>query len=148
MGIREARQMIRNETYSIRFLTPKIIFVQWYQTPMNGSLEGLQFIRDLNEIVNEADTVVYILSDLREGRLIDVVQIRQLSKITKNPNYGGSVAFADDYQTSVYAGLFATAAKRTEEVQPDLAKALAHLEEIAPGVTAGIDVVELKAQLG
>lgn len=140
--------MITNETYTIRFLTPELLYIKWHQTPLNGSLEGLQFIQDLTDIFAESQTILYILSDLRNGRLTDVVQIRQLSKLTKHRNYGGSVAFGDDYQTSVYAGLFATVANREDEIQPTLDRALAHLEDLAPGLTASINIPELEILLG
>lgn len=137
--------MISNDTYTIQFLTPQLLYIKWHQTPLNGSIEGVQFIQDLEGVFDEANEKVYILSDLRNGRLTDVVQIRQLSKLTKHANYGGSVAFSDDYQTSVYAGLFATVANRADEIQPTLERALDHLEALAPGITANIDMTELES---
>ncbi len=136
--------MIGNEFYTITFIKNDLIFIKWHQTPLNGSLEGVEFVKTLQQILDEAPAPIYILSDLTSGSLTDVVQIRRLSHLAKHANYGGSVAFGDGYQTSVYAGLFASVAQRADEIQPNLQKALAHLDEIQPGITAGIDLAELK----
>lgn len=140
--------MITNEFYTIRFLIPELLLIKWHQSPMQGAIEGLVFIDVLSEILEKSKQPIYVLSDLTQGRLMDVVQIRQLAKLTHHPHYAGSVAFGGHYQTSVYGGLFATVANRGDEICQDLAQALTRLEALKPGITATISQTELETLVG
>jgi hypothetical protein len=137
--------MRENPYYQISFVNHELVFVKWFQTPPQACEDTEIFIEELKAILKDAQNPIYILSDLTQGQIVDVVAIRKLARITKAQQYGGSVAFGSDTKTAVYGGLFATVAHRADEIQPDLSSAIEVLQTLKSDILSTGDEAVLVA---
>lgn len=128
--------------YRITRVSNKMVFIRWFGEPENTKSED-QFIHELKAVLDEADNPVYILSDLREGRLKNVEAIRKLADLVEHhPNFSGGTSFSHDIYTPLFVGLYSKFShqdKTVREIWPSLQEALSYLESLAPGVTQNID---------
>ena len=128
--------------YEITQLSDELIFIRWYATPRLGSPSERQFLADLRALLDNTQQPIYFVSDLRNGRIINLSTIQKLGKLFNHTNWGGSTAFSSDPITSMMVGMFSRFAHREkpeDEIWNTPEEALAYLETIKPGLTEGID---------
>lgn len=128
--------------YQITCVSHKLVFIRWLREPEEAKSED-QFIHDLKAVLDEAANPVYILSDLREGRLKNVDAIRKLAGlVAHHPHFAGGTSFSHDLYTPMFVNLyskFSHQAKTVREIWPSLHEALNYLESLEPGITQGIE---------
>ncbi len=128
--------------YEIRQLNEQLLYVRWMpQAQPNCHPEG-EYIADLRHRFDAAVQPLYVVSDLRYGKITNVRILQQLGKLTFHPNYGGSTAFTENFTTTIYVSIFArfsAEAKREDDIFSSLSEALAYLESLKAGVTEGVD---------
>ncbi|MBI1281229.1 MAG: hypothetical protein GC179_24090 [Anaerolineaceae bacterium] len=137
--------------YDLRQVTDELIFVKWHKTANSQTQPETVYIDDLRKRLNMSPHPLYFLSDLRQGRIIDVGIIQKLGSLTHHPNYGGGSAFSEDVVSSMVVGIFskfATAEKGTSVFYKNINEALAYLEALKPHVTTSIDWQTFIASLG
>jgi hypothetical protein len=122
-------------------INPNLYLVRWHKFP--SLLEADTFIRALRALLDSADHKIAIISDLRNGYIKQVTAISKLSKLIAHPHCGPTTAFGS-VGSQVYAGMFQKLVRhsdkrKTEETWLTLEQALAYLERMQPGVTAGLD---------
>ncbi|MAS33215.1 MAG: hypothetical protein CL610_04360 [Anaerolineaceae bacterium] len=129
--------------YQIHKLKDDLVYICWYQTPKPNSGTDTQYLADMEALLNEAETPIYFVSDLRKGRITDIRAIRMLAKLTRHRNWAGSTAFSEDPITGILVGSFRAFAadKRTsnDEIKRVPEEALQFLNELKPGIVDGID---------
>ncbi|MEL6269192.1 MAG: hypothetical protein AAFR22_05220 [Chloroflexota bacterium] len=129
--------------YSIQQLKKELVYITWDGSPRAAdyAIEE-RFIRDLRTTLDEAAGPVYVLSDLRRGRISNMKTIQRLAELTRHPNYAGSTAFSGNLITNILVGTFS---RFSVETQPKDAiwktpeEVLAYLELLQKGVTQNID---------
>ncbi|MCE7946806.1 MAG: hypothetical protein DYG88_05190 [Chloroflexi bacterium CFX4] len=128
--------------YEIHQLTEQLLYIRWIaQAQPNCHPEG-EYIADLRHRFDTATQPLYIVSDLRHGKITNVRILQQLGKLTFHPNFGGGTAFTENFTTTIYVSIFArfsAEAKRENDIFSSLSEALAHLESLKAGVTEGVD---------
>jgi hypothetical protein len=128
--------------YQITCVSDKLVFIRWFRDPEETKSEN-QFIHDLKAILDEVAHPVYILSDLREGRLKNVDVIRRLAVlVAHHPNFAGGTSFSHDLYTPLFVNLYSKFShqdKTVKEMWSSLHDALNYLESLEPGVTQGIE---------
>lgn len=125
--------------YEIKQIAPNLVFIRWFNEPTSADTEA-QFLADLKYIVECANQKVYIISDLRRGKIANVDTLRKLGEMTHMPNWGGSSAFTEDGYTAMFVELFSKYGDHSkEELWPTPEQALMRLESLCPGITAGVD---------
>ncbi|HEX3052271.1 MAG TPA: hypothetical protein VHP83_16545 [Aggregatilineaceae bacterium] len=128
--------------YQITCVSDKLVFIRWFSEPESVKSEN-QFILDLRTVLDQAPYPIYVLSDLREGRLKNVETIRKLADLIEHhPHFATGTAFSQDIYTPLFVGLYSRyshQAKTERGIWPSLEDALSFLESIAPGITKGID---------
>ncbi|MBI5958143.1 MAG: hypothetical protein HY866_05380 [Chloroflexi bacterium] len=132
--------------YQINSVSDQLVYIRWFREPEEErSVE--KFLQDLKQVLDNSPHPVYILSDLREGRLKNVGDVRRLAELVSNhPRFASGTSFSQDAYTPVFVDLFSKFAHQTDrasEIWPTLEQALGYLEVLAPGVTQGIDWVEI-----
>lgn len=136
--------------YRMQLLKDDLLLIRWQSKPMEGYKPQTEYIAELRNYLDAATQPIYVVSDLRRGKITDVHMLQQLGRLTYHRMYGGGVAFADDISAEVYVGVFshfAARSKREREVYNSLADALAHLETLKAGISAGVDWESLHQQL-
>jgi hypothetical protein len=124
--------------YTISTLSERLIYIRWEGSP--SAEEGLEFINSLNQVLNEAPTPLYFISDLRFGCITRSATLYKLTRLAAHPNWGGSVSFSGSAGIAVFVNLFARLSRRlTKEMWSTPHEAIAHLETLQPGLTTGID---------
>jgi len=128
--------------YLITCVSDKLVFIRWFSEPETAQSED-QFIDDLKAVLDMAPHPVYVLSDLREGRLKNVESIRKLADLVEHhPNFAAGTAFTHDIYTPQFVGLYSKFSHQSKTVRgswPSLAEALSYIESLEPGVAQGID---------
>jgi hypothetical protein len=140
-----------SDYYRLQALTKELIFIKWYRLPSQATKSKTQFIAEMTQILNETDAPVYFLSDLRQGRIVDVNILQKLGGLTQHENYGGGSAFSQDVLSEIFVGLFSrfAAPKQGDSVFYDkLEDALAFLESTKPGLAQNIDWNAVLAEFG
>ncbi len=128
--------------YEITKLTDELVFIRWLQTPAPASKVVDQYLIDLRAVLDESETPMYFLSDLRQGRIADVRSIQKLGQLTKHKNWAGSTAFSSDPITALLVRSFrsfATKVNSRNEMQTTPETALSFLETLKPGITEDVD---------
>ncbi len=141
--------------YQITRVSDVLWFIRWYNEPSSPETEP-NFLADLLYILDHTDKLVYFISDLRQGCITNVETLRRLGEMTRHPVWGGSSAFSGSSSlqegtlyTKHFVNLFSKYSEHDkhrfvkEEFWFTPEDALAHLEVIAPGITAGIDWSQL-----
>jgi hypothetical protein len=137
--------------YDLRQVTDELIFIKWYKTATALTHPESKYIEDLRNRLHTSPHPLYFLSDLRQGRIIDVSILQKLGSLTRHPHYGGGSAFSEDVISSMFVGIFskfATAEKGSSVFYKRIDEALAYLEALKPGVTANVDWQTFIANLG
>lgn len=128
--------------YEITRVSDKIIFIKRHCDPCEPAVEE-QFLADLEQALDEAGHPVYVISDLRAGRIKEVETLRKLGElVVEHPNFAGSTAFTGDIYTPLFVRIFSRFARQlrpSNEVWANPNDALAYLESLELGVTEGID---------
>lgn len=128
--------------YDLRQVSDELIFIKWYKTANDFTLSEADYIDDLRNRITTAPHPLYFLSDLRQGRIVDVGILQRLGSLTRHPNYGGGSAFSEDVISSMFVGVFskfADAKKGSSVFYKTIDQALAYLEALKPGVTTTVD---------
>ena len=126
--------------YHLLALNPQLIFITWERSPHPD--EAQAFINNVERWLNHAPHPLYFLSDLRQGRIVDIRIINQLSQLTKHPCWGGSTAFSQSPLSKIFVGNFQKMSRTTQDVNTffDLPEqAIEFLETLVPGITHNID---------
>ncbi len=128
--------------YQINCVSDRLVYIRWLRESDDPAAEA-PFLDDLKYILDTAQQPVYLLSDLREGRIDDAETLHRLAELTSaHPNYAGGTAFSQDAYTSMFVGIFARYAhhnRRTTELWPTFDMALNYLETLSPGITQNIN---------
>lgn len=128
--------------YILLNITDELLFIKWYRLPSDQTKPQEAYVHDLRTRMEESDHPLYFLSDLREGRIMDVSIIQQLARLTHHAHYGGGAAFSKDAFSSMFVGVFSRFAKpeKGEGVfYEKMEDALAYLEDLKPGLAHDID---------
>jgi hypothetical protein len=128
--------------YEITELKENFLYVRWSPKETPKSQPQARYIADLRSRFDAAKQPIYVLSDLRFGKITDVHLLQQLGKLTYHPNFGGGTAFTADVSAMLYVGVFlrfAAHTKREDGLHTTLAEALAYIESLKAGLTEGID---------
>lgn len=127
-------------TYSFRNLSKQLVLIRWEKTPNEKERE--QFLHEVKRTLENAESPIYFISDLRRGRISDLQTIRQLIQILEHKNYAGSVSFSSDTRTKLIAGVFTKLANTEGMRDKDcetLEEAMGFLESLSAGLTKDID---------
>jgi hypothetical protein len=128
--------------YTLLNITDELLFIKWYRSPSAATKPQEEYVDDLRARLEASEFPLYFLSDLREGRIMDVTIIQRLGRLTHHDNYGAGAAFSKDVFSSVFVGVFSRFAKQEKGEGVFFEKmedALAYLESFKPGVTRDID---------
>lgn len=125
--------------YNIRSMNKRLFYITWQRTPTSNEARG--FLKDIKQLLDSADDLIYFISDLRRGRIIDMRIIQRLSALSEHPNWGGSSAFTQDAISRIFVSNFRRMIIKDQEKngffdRPE--QALAFLESIEPGLTSEI----------
>ena len=131
--------------YEFTSINPHLYLIRWHRFP--NAVEGVQFVRSLESVLNKAEHKLSFLSDLRKGYLKEVALINKLSRLATHPNCGHTTAFGS-VGSQVYAGLYqkliANPVKRNQgDTWFTLEQAISHLEALESGITAGLNLEEV-----
>lgn len=136
--------------YTIRGITDELLFIKWYRSPSADTKPQEAYVDDLRARMDASEVPLYFLSDLREGRIMDVTIIQRLGRLTHHANYGAGAAFSKDVFASVFVGVFSRFAKQEKGEGVFFEKmedALAYLESFKPGLTRDINWGDVLADL-
>jgi hypothetical protein len=128
--------------YILLNITDELLFIKWYRSPSEDTKPQEDYVDDLRARMDASEFPLYFLSDLREGRIMDVSIIQRLGRLTHHPNYGAGTAFSKDVFSSMFVGVFSRFAKpeKGESVFYDkMEDSLAYLESFKPGLAHDID---------
>lgn len=128
--------------YDLRQLSDELIFIKWYKAPNDFTRPEAEYIDDLRMRIIASPHPLYFLSDLRQGRIVDVAILQRLGSLTRHSNYGGGSAFSEDVISSMFVGVFSKFAdvqKGSSVFYKTIDQALAYLEALKPGVTTTVD---------
>lgn len=132
--------------YEITKLSNELIYIRWYRSPSPSSKVESKFLSDLKILLDETENPVYFISDLRRGRIINVLTLQKLAELASHKNWGGSTAFSSKSTTEDFVRTFAILARQDnplEEHQDTPEAAVAYLERMKPGITDGVNWVEV-----
>jgi len=126
--------------YQIQQLNSQLVYIRWLKTPDTQTSQ--RFLEELTSLVESASDGVYFMSDLRQGRIIDIKQLQQLGILSQHANWLGSVAFSENPLSNVFANTYhrmLTNNKERNLIVKEADKALAFLETLQEGITEGIE---------
>ena len=129
-------------TFQIVRLSPQLVYIRWHNSPMVGSDDEKKYIAKLTHLLDTTETPVYFLSDLRQGRIVNVSILRQLGQLALRDEWAGSAAFSQNSISSVFVGVFSQFARQekpSDEMWATPEEALAHLACMETGIVEGID---------
>lgn len=130
--------------YEILQLKPNFYLVRWLQSPKIGAASETGFLETLRRMLDEAPEPLYLISDLRFGRISNALILRELGKLTQHPKFAGSTAFTKDPVTNLMVAVFKQYAQRVQngeshETWETPEEAIAYLTRLAPGLTEDVD---------
>jgi hypothetical protein len=128
--------------YQITLLKDNLVYIKWYRAARSNTHSVKEFIADLQGRLNAASAGLYFISDLRQGRIVDMRVIQQLAGLSKHEHWAGSTAFSDNPVSNVLVRSFSTFAgqpKEHREIWTTPEEAIAYLEAMKPGITDGVD---------
>ncbi|MEO0563704.1 MAG: hypothetical protein AAF125_16480, partial [Chloroflexota bacterium] len=122
-------------SYTIQTLKTNLIYIRWTDTPQIGSQEESAFITELQSLLDGAPAPLYLLSDLRHGKIRNAKALRQLGELTSHKNMAGSTAFTSDPVTKLMVGVFEQYARQMRRSMQNQTwetpeKAIAYLEQL------------------
>ena len=126
-------------TYSIQPLNNTLIYVTWHRTP--STAEAITYIDKLKQLLDATPNQLYFISDLRQGRIIDIRVIQSLSKLASHASWAGSVAFSSDMISRSFVNIFKNMVIDPNDhnvMFDEFEKARAFLEMLKPGITENI----------
>lgn len=129
--------------YKIVQLTSELVYIKWLRFAEDAQyVEEQHIITDLRQLLDNTSCPLYVLSDLRGGRITEVTRLKQLAALTHHPNFGGSAAFAKDPLSTIFAGVFRQLTRNNQQ-NPEIyelpEEAIGFLESLKPGLTTTID---------
>jgi hypothetical protein len=128
--------------YTLLNITDELLFIKWYRSPSAATKPQEDYVDDLRARMEASEFPLYFLSDLREGRIMDVTIIQRLGRLTHHDHYGAGAAFSKDVFSSMFVGVFSRFAKQEKGEGVFFEKmedALAYLESFKPGLAQNID---------
>lgn len=126
--------------YTIHELRTNLLLIRWHRNPVGNSKPETHFIDDLTMRLNKASDPLYFMSDLRNGRIINVRILQRLGALSQHDNWAGSTAFSSDPISSTFVGVFKKFAHKDEqEIWDTPEEAIAYLESLEEGLTENID---------
>jgi len=132
--------------YEITKLSNELIFIRWHRSPSPSSKVERAFLDELRNMLDEANNPIYFISDLRHGRIINVLTLQRLAEIAQHKNWGGSTAFSSKSTTGDFVRTFAILSRQDEpadEHHDTPEAAVAYLERLKTGITDDIDWVKV-----
>ncbi len=132
--------------YTLQQLNADLFFVRWYRRPVPDSKSETEYVAELRDQLNAVNHSLYFLSNLRRGRIVNVRILNELAELTHHPHYGGGVAFSDDNVSNMFVNIFSRLTDSEENrhvFHPSIEAAVAHLETLKPGISAGLDITAL-----
>lgn len=129
--------------YQIQLLNKNLVFIQWHAFP--DEKQALQYIQDIQGMLDEAEQPLYFLSDLRKGYIIQAHIIRKLSQFTQHPKFGGATSISRNNAINPILRLWKlfSSNKNTSDTWTNLEDAVQYLETLKPGLMQGIDWQEV-----
>ena len=133
------------DSYECIELKPNLYLLRWRRTPSVGAPVEEKFLTELRDILNNAKTPVYFISDLRKGKLLNALTLRELGLLTQHPKWGGSTAFSADPVTNLVVNVFKRYTKGGSTYNSrDLTwekpvDAITYLESLEPSITEDVD---------
>lgn len=130
--------------YTITKLSPELYYVRWLEAPQIGSSSERQYITDIHVILDETPMPIFVISDLRQGRISNAMVLRELGKLANHPKIAGSTGFSSDPVTSLMMGVFKQYANRVlrgtdHQTWETPEEAIVYLERLKPGITMDIE---------
>lgn len=128
--------------YIIKQLSNELVYIRWYTSPPVGSLINAQFLHEIDQLLVKTTTPLFFISDLRDGRIIDVRVLQQLAEYAKRPQWAGSTAFSKNPITALLVRSFKNFARvgtSKDEMQTTPEQALVYLESLKEGLTQNIN---------
>lgn len=126
--------------YIIHELRFNLLLIVWDRRSLENSKPEANFVDDLKSRLDKASEPIYFISDLRNGRVINVRILQRLGALTRHDNWAGSTAFSSDPISNTFVGVFAKFAHKEErEIWDTPEEAIVYLESLKEGVTQDID---------
>ena len=69
-------------SYDIQRLSDELILIKWYQTPAANTGIEERYLQELKQLLDQSPHSLYFISDLRQGRIINVRTLRALGQLT------------------------------------------------------------------
>lgn len=129
-----------DKVYAIQMLTDDLIYIKWYTTP--DIVQAEQFVTELGAVIEQFTHNMYILSDLRKGAIREVRIIQKLAYLARKPFVAGTTGFSGNPVTTMFVEVFERFTRRPKpenEVWNTPEEAIAYLESLKPGLTAGVN---------
>lgn len=126
--------------YTCQYLSPNLILVTWHAYPSED--DERRFLSEHRQQLDAAESPLYYISDLRQGRIISADTLEQMSDLAKHPNYGGGTAFSNDPISRIMVSSFrrmSLEATTKTEFFDTIEEALGFLESLKVGITQNID---------
>jgi len=125
--------------FEILTLSAELILIRWLQMPDES--DAIAYIRQLEDVIENAAGKVYFVSDLRRGHVENVHVIRRIGKLAGHANWGGGPALVESGRAQVYVGLFQrfSHTDTIDYIFQSIPDVLAELERLKPGITVGHD---------
>ena len=129
--------------YMIQHIKPNLVYIRWTRNSKTAD-ENL-FIHELSNLLDNAEEVIYFISDLRKGRIIGMRAIYKLSQLTQHEKWAGSTAFSENPISRLFTNNFErNVANHDANVIYDHPEdAIAYLESLCTGITSNIDWIEI-----
>lgn len=133
-------------SYRINIISDQLVYIAWDKNPLRD--EAYRFIDDLTVILDDATQPLYFLSDLRNGRIIDIRAIHLLSELTTHRNWAGSTAFSENPLSKLFTmtfrkGIFNDLDRNTFFATPE--EAISFLEVLSPGISECMEWAKILA---
>ena len=128
-------------SYDIQRLSDELVLIKWHKTPAANTGIEERYLQELKQLLDQSPKPLYFISDLRQGRIINVRTLRALGQLTGHKNWAGSTAFSQNPVTKVLVNSFKSFAAEgdtNDEMQNTPEEALAFLEKLKPGLVRGI----------
>ncbi len=121
-------------------LSDKLVLITWLKTPDKTAEDD--YLKQLGELLDQAEHPLYFISDIRKGRIIGMRSIQKLSEFTAHKNWAGSTAFSKDPVSKILLSSFKALSAKSDsrnEMHTTPEEAIGFIETLEPGVTKDID---------
>lgn len=135
---------MRFSDFEIEQISPKLFYVRWFTAPKVGSPCERNYVNVLKDVLSQAPQPIYLISDLRRGRISNALVLRELGQLTAHPMLAGSTGFSSDPVTNLMVSVFKQYARRLNrdsrhETWETPEQAIAYLETLEEGISEGLD---------